>query len=182
MFIHIPGCFGLLRDCDPEVFPRWKLPHLPLLSHHQLQLMASLRAPYLRVWLSSSQRWSWSQNSFNPANLSAFVCYRESESRVLLESRCWEQEFLELLLFTFHGHLHYVGFRENRHRATVLGFVYSHVVFPLTVNKSTVHYKSPVFWVLLFTATPQSATAFCDTNLFNLLLSNRSLAFGFCCV
>lgn len=84
-----------------------------------------------------------------------------------------------LVVATFH--LHYVGFRENRHGATVLGFVYSHVVFPLTVNKSTVHYKSPVFWVL-FTATPQSATAFCDTNLFTLLISNRSLAFGFCCV
>lgn len=32
------------------------LPHLPLISHRQLQLMASFRAPYLRVWLNQAHQ------------------------------------------------------------------------------------------------------------------------------
>lgn len=56
IYVRTPGCFGSQRDCNPEVFLRWKLPHLPLISHRQLQLMASFRAPYLRVWLSQTHQ------------------------------------------------------------------------------------------------------------------------------
>lgn len=56
IYVRTPRCFGSQRDCNPEVFLRWKLPHLPLISHRQLQLMASFRAPYLRVWLSQAHQ------------------------------------------------------------------------------------------------------------------------------
>lgn len=122
-----------LRDCNLEVFSHWSLPHLPLISCHQLQLIASSRVPYLRVWLRSS--WRWILESDLDQERSVFFTER---------NHCWERKFLELLLSLFYGHLHCVGFRENCHGVTVLGFASSCSSLDF-VNKFTVHHKSPAF-------------------------------------
>lgn len=115
--------FGSQRDCNPEVFLRWKLPHLPLISHRQLQLMASFRAPYLRVWLSQTDQdccdsYSWKTSLWKGLRGHQFVfcvfgtgvCFTGAEPQVG-NGRFWSCFF-----HLFHWHSHSVGFWENCHK------------------------------------------------------------------
>lgn len=123
IYVRTPGCFGSQRDCNPEVFLRWKLPHLPLISHRQLQLMASFRAPYLRVWLSQTHqdcRDSYSLKTslwkglrghrFVFCMFGTRVCFTGAEPQVG-NGRFWSCYF-----HLFHWHSHSVGFWENCHK------------------------------------------------------------------